>query len=227
MMNFDSLEQMNSILIRCKKCPRLVKFREEVALRKSRYLGEKFWSKPVPGFGNINAKLLVLGLAPAATGGNRTGRVFTGDKSASFLFSCLYDTGLSNMADSVSVDDGLVVEGLYITAALKCVPPNDKPAPNEMRNCEEYRYFEIRAMKNLRAVLLLGRIAFDAFKAYLKKNGKDVSGLRFSHGGTFMVDGVTVYSSYHPSPRNVNTGRIRKKDMVSLLERIKKDSLSG
>lgn len=225
-MKFNSIEQMNSVLIKCSDCPRLVKFRREVAFRKSKFYGQKFWSKPVPGFGSINSKLLILGLAPAATGGNRTGRVFTGDRSATFLFSCLYEVGLSNKSDSISIDDGLALNDLYITAALKCVPPNDKPAREELRNCEKYMDFEIESMENLRGILLLGRIAFDAFKGYLKKKGKDVSGFKFAHGASYLIDGVTIYSSYHPSPRNVNTGRLRKEDMIGLLVKVKKEVLS-
>ncbi|MEM1813716.1 MAG: uracil-DNA glycosylase family protein, partial [Thermoplasmatales archaeon] len=117
-MKFNSLSEMNSVLVQCTRCPRLVKFRVEVASMRKKFSGEDFWSKPVPGFGDINSRLLILGLAPAATGGNRTGRVFTGDKSASFLFSCLYEVGISNKPDSISIDDGLILKDAYITAVL-------------------------------------------------------------------------------------------------------------
>ncbi len=225
-MSFKSLEEMNSKLVRCRRCPRLVKFRVAVAKRNSRFLGESFWSRPVPGFGNIDSRLLILGLAPAATGGNRTGRVFTGDKSASFLFSCLYDVGLSNKPDSVSKDDGLRLEDLYITAVLKCVPPSDKPTRQELSNCSDYREFEIEHMKNLKVILTLGKIAFDICKAYYKSKGYDVSGLVFKHGAAYRLGGVWLYASYHPSPRNVNTGRLTKVRFVNVLSEIRDKFLS-
>lgn len=225
-MKFKSLSQMNSKLITCERCPRIVRFRVEVAKRNSRFLGEEFWSKPVPGFGNFDSKLLVLGLAPAATGGNRTGRVFTGDKSASFLFSCLYKVGLSNLPDSVSRDDGLQLENLYTTAVLKCVPPGDKPLPEELENCRDYREFEIENMKNLRVVLALGKIAFDTFKGYLRKRGFDVSKMHFSHGARYAAGRIHLYGSYHPSPRNVNTGRLTEDMLIRILEEIKENFLT-
>jgi uracil-DNA glycosylase family 4 len=225
-MKFETLEEMNSKLIMCTRCPRIVKFRVEVANRRSRFLGEEFWSKPVPGFGNIDSELLILGLAPAATGGNRTGRVFTGDKSASFLFSCLYEVGLSNRPDSISRDDGLKVEKLYTTAVLKCVPPGDKPERDELENCREYREFEIERMKNLKVVLALGKIAFDTFKGYAKSGGYDVSEMQFKHGVGYPVGNVWFYGSYHPSPRNVNTGRLTKQEFMRVLREIKERFLS-
>ncbi|MEM0127623.1 MAG: uracil-DNA glycosylase [Thermoplasmatales archaeon] len=225
-MRFNSIYEMNSTLIKCKRCPRLVRYRVEVASKRKKFLGEKFWSKPVPGFGDIGSRLLILGLAPAATGGNRTGRVFTGDKSASFLFSCLYEVGISNLRDSVSIDDGLMLRDAYITAVLKCVPPNDKPDRNEMDNCSDYLQFEIESMGNLKAVLTLGSIAFDRFKLYLKGKGYDVRAMKFSHGKRYDVGGLSVYCSYHPSPRNVNTGKLRKDDMISLLKTIE-DNISS
>lgn len=220
-MKFQSLDGMNSVLIRCIRCPRLVKFREEVAGRRSKFQGETFWSKPVPGFGDINSNLLILGLAPAATGGNRTGRVFTGDKSASFLFSCLFGVGLSNKPDSLFKNDGLRLENAYLTAVLKCVPPEDKPLREELLNCEDYLSFEIDSMKNLKAILALGKVAFDSYKNYLRKTGKKVSHLTFGNGKNYDIDGVRLYCSYHPSPRNVNTGRLGRNDMVVLLTTIR------
>ena len=219
-MKFNSLSEMNSVLVQCTRCPRLVKFRVEVASMRKKFSGEDFWSKPVPGFGDINSRLLILGLAPAATGGNRTGRVFTGDKSASFLFSCLYEVGISNKPDSISIDDGLILKDAYITAVLKCVPPNDKPMREEMDNCSDYLRFEIESMKKLRAVLVLGNIAFERFKLYLKSNGYNVKSWKFAHGIRYEIGNISVYCSYHPSPRNVNTGRLKREDMVSLLREI-------
>ena len=225
-MKFKSVEEMNSTLINCTRCPRIVKFRVEVANRGSRFVGEEFWSKPVPGFGNIRSKLLVLGLAPAATGGNRTGRVFTGDKSASFLFSCLYEVGLSNRPDSVSKDDGLWLDALYLTPILKCVPPGDKPSKEELESCRDYREFEFESMDNLSVVLALGRIAFDSFKGYLKSKGFDVSMMQFKHGTGYFVGNIWFYGSYHPSPRNVNTGRLSRKELIDVLLEIKEKFLT-
>lgn len=221
-MSFGTLDNMNSTLIKCERCPRLVEFREKVATRRNRFSDEIFWSKPVLGFGEIGSRLLILGLAPAATGGNRTGRVFTGDKSASFLFSCLYEIELSNKADSVSKDDGLVLKELYLTAVLKCVPPGDKPSREELKNCEDYLSFEIESMKNLKAVLVLGKVAFDSYRKYLKAKGVVVSDIVFGHGLSYSIDGVRLFCSYHPSPRNVNTRRLTKDGMISLLNEIKK-----
>lgn len=219
-MKTESIEEMNSRLVGCERCPRIAKFRVEVASRRSRFLGDEFWSKPVPGFGNEESKLLVLGLAPAATGGNRTGRVFTGDKSASFLFSCLHEVGLSNKPDSTSREDGLVLDDLYLTAVLKCVPPGDKPTNLELENCREYLELEIQSMKSLKVVLALGRIAFDAFRKYLKSEGFDVSDIHFKHGVGYRVGGIWFYGSYHPSPRNVNTGRLSRQALVDVLREI-------
>ncbi|MGC8644901.1 MAG: uracil-DNA glycosylase [Thermoplasmata archaeon] len=226
-MKFSSIEEMNGVLVRCERCPRLVRYRVEVAGMRKRFSGEKFWSRPVPGFGNINSRLLILGLAPAATGGNRTGRVFTGDKSASFLFSCLYQVGLSNKPDSISVDDGLRLEDAYITAVLKCVPPGDKPEREEMDNCRDYLEFEIESMKNLKAILALGSVAFGRLKLYLKSRGYSVDSMSFVHGRRYEVGGISIYPSYHPSPRNVNTGKLRREDMVSLLLSIKREISSS
>ncbi len=219
---FSSIEEMNGILINCRKCPRLVKFREDVALRKNRFFGEKYWSKPVPGYGDINGKLLILGLAPAATGGNRTGRIFTGDKSAQFLVRCLYKTGFTNMDRSEKIDDGLVYYSTYVTAVLKCVPPNDKPNRDEIENCFPYLRFEIDSMKNLKAILVLGRIAFDVLKKYFKEKGIDIRNVEFKHGESFSVNGIRIFLSYHPSPRNVNTGRINEESFIRVLEEIKR-----
>jgi len=220
-MNFKNLDEMNEILVNCKKCPRLVEFRESVSKRKNRFFGEQYWSRPVPGYGDHNGHLLILGLAPAATGGNRTGRIFTGDKSAEFLVSCLYKTGFTNMERSEKKDDGLVYYDTYVTAVLKCVPPNDKPTRDELENCSPYLNFEIVTMKNLKAILVLGRIAFDSLKRYYRNKGFDVDGLDFKHGKYYDIDNIRIYCSYHPSPRNVNTGRIKSEDLIDILMEIR------
>ncbi|MCL5680558.1 MAG: uracil-DNA glycosylase [Candidatus Thermoplasmatota archaeon] len=220
-MQFSEIGELNTVLVNCRECKRLVEFRERVAQRPGRFLGTEFWSRPVPGFGDIHGKILILGLAPAATGGNRTGRVFTGDKSATFLISSLNRVGLANKADSVSRDDGLILFDMYITAVLKCVPPEDKPSTQELENCKKYFFNEIYLMKNLRAVVVLGRVAFNSYLKYLKASGKDVNGIEFKHGKHYDLNGIRLYCSYHPSPRNVNTGRLKREDFVSLLLEIK------
>ncbi|MDP8011939.1 MAG: uracil-DNA glycosylase [Thermoplasmata archaeon] len=221
-MEFKSLEEMNELLINCMKCPRLVEFRKSVALRKNRFYGEIYWSRPVPGFGNHDGKLLILGLAPAATGGNRTGRIFTGDKSAQFLVNCLYKVGFTNKSTSENANDGLIYYDAYVTAVLKCVPPNDKPTLDELNNCSPYMEYEIETMKNLKAILVLGRIAFESLKRYLKKKGINIQGMEFKHGTFYEIDNnKRIYCSYHPSPRNVNTGRIKSDDLINILNDIK------
>ncbi len=220
-MKFSSIEEMNKEMIECKLCSRIVKFREEVAKRPGRFFGDNFWSKPVPGFGQSDAKLLILGLAPAATGGNRTGRIFTGDKTASFLISSLYEVGLSNKPDSVSKDDGLIIENTYLTAALKCVPPGDKPKREELINCSRYLHFELDNLKNLNAVLVLGKIAFDSYINYLRYKGYNTNGIKFGNGLFYDINGVRLFCSYHPSPRNVNTGVLKRDNFIKNLREIK------
>ncbi|MEM3304055.1 MAG: uracil-DNA glycosylase [Thermoplasmata archaeon] len=217
---FKNLEEMNNELIKCEKCPRLVKFRKSVAERKNRFFGETYWSKPVPGFGDINGKLLILGLAPAATGGNRTGRIFTGDKSAEFLVSCLYDVGITNQPISIGRDDGLIYFKTYITAAVKCVPPNDKPSTEEMKNCLPYLEFEINNMKNLRVILVLGRVAFQSLKMYFNNRGIRIKD-EFSNRKIIEVNNIKIFMHYHPSPRNVNTGRVERNEFIEFLKIIK------
>lgn len=211
---------MNEELIKCRLCQRLVKFRVDVADRPGKFKDEKFWSRPVPGHGDPEGRILILGLAPAATGGNRTGRVFTGDKSSEFLVSSLYEVGLSNMDSSESRDDGLQYIDTYVSAALKCVPPLNKPAREELENCSRYLDFEIDSMKNLKAVLVLGRIAYDSFIGYLKRRNYDVSKVKFAHGSYYDVARMRLYCSYHPSPRNVNTGKMSKESFTGILRNI-------
>ena len=220
-MKYKNMQEFNKKLIECRKCDRLVRFREEVSGRNSRYAGENFWSRPVPGFGDISGSILVLGLAPAATGGNRTGRVFTGDKSSDFLVSCLHEVGISNIPTSTSIDDGLEYYDTYITAVLKCVPPNDKPAGEEINNCSEYLEFEIDSMSNLKVVLTLGTVAHTGFNKYLRKKGFDTRGKKFVHGEVYDYGKFKEVCCYHPSPRNVNTGRLSRKQFIDVLWKVK------
>ena len=221
----NNLITLNRKIIKCKKCDRLVKFRTKVATEKRKqFINETYWGKPVTGYGDPNAQLLIIGLAPAAHGGNRTGRVFTGDKSADFLFKCLFKAKLSNQPNSDYRDDGLKLYNTYLTPALKCVPPGDKPTSTELRTCFIYLRTEFHLLSNVNIILALGKIAFDACLKFYKENfpikSKDHV---FSHGGKFRLpDNKILISSYHPSPRNVNTRRIDISKMVLLLEEVKK-----
>ncbi|PPR47951.1 MAG: hypothetical protein CFH19_00039 [Alphaproteobacteria bacterium MarineAlpha5_Bin9] len=224
-MIFKNFNQLNKSIIKCNKCKRLVKFRTKIALEKRKqYLDETYWGKPVHGYGDLDAKLLIIGLAPAAHGANRTGRVFTGDKSANFLFKCLYKARFSNQNNSDHGNDGLNLYNTYLTLALKCVPPGDKPTSYELKTCFTYLKSEFDLLKKSIVILALGKIAFDACVNFYKERydikNKDYF---FSHGGKFLMpDGKLLIGSYHPSPRNVNTKRIDQKKMLLLLNNIKK-----
>ncbi len=221
-----TLSKLNKSIIQCRKCNRLVNFREKIALEKRRqYFDQDYWGKPITGYGDIKAKLLMVGLAPAAHGGNRTGRVFTGDKSADFLFKCLFEAGFSNQALSVNKNDGLKLNNLYLTTALKCVPPEDKPTSVELKTCFNFFSEEISSLKNITIILALGKIGHDACVNYYKQQydikNKDFI---FSHGSkNKLPDNKILIGSYHPSPRNVNTGRIDQNKMVNLLNKVKEE----
>ena len=221
-MNIDRLEKT---VIGCRKCDRLVQFREKIAIEKRKaYSNWEYWGKPVPGYGSEKAKIMILGLAPAAHGGNRTGRVFTGDRSADFLFKCLHHVGLSNQANSDHRNDGLKLDG-YITAAVKCVPPGDKPTSEEKENCEVFLNKEFKMLKNMKIVLGLGKIGFDSCLKYIsKKYPIKMKDYKFGHGVRYeMPNKLILFGSFHPSPRNVNTGRLNFEMMVEFLEKIKSE----
>ena len=217
--------KLNRDIINCKKCNRLVLFRSKIAKEKRKqFINEIYWGKPITGYGDPKAKLLMVGLAPAAHGGNRTGRVFTGDRSADFLFKCLFKAKLANQPNSDYKDDGLKLFNTYLTAALKCVPPADKPTSTELKTCFLYFKKEINLLKNVNIILALGKIAFDACLGFYKEDfsikNKDYV---FFHGSKYRLpDNKLLVGSYHPSPRNVNTGRININKMVKLLQEIKK-----
>ncbi len=219
-----TLRNLNKTITHCTKCDRLVNFREKIAKEKRKqYIDQIYWGKPITGYGDQKAKLLMVGLAPAAHGGNRTGRVFTGDKSADFLFSCLYKTGFANQPNSTNKNDGLVLKNMYLTTALKCVPPEDKPTSKELKTCFNYFNEEISYLKNVSIIVALGKIGYDAclnyYKQYYEIKNKDFI---FSHGSkNILPDKKLLIGSYHPSPRNVNTGRINQNKMVKLLNSIK------
>jgi uracil-DNA glycosylase family 4 len=199
-------------VVACRKCARLVEYREEVARKKRRAFREwKYWGKPVPGFGDPRAKLFILGLAPAAHGGNRTGRVFTGDRSGDFLYAALHRTGFANQATSVKRDDGLQLKNAYIAAAVRCAPPANKPLPREVVNCRGYLERELAILKP-KAVLALGKIAWDAYLEILKQEGAIASRAQFSfgHGAEVKLPGgrPRLFGAYHPSQQNTQTGKL-------------------
>ena len=212
-----SSEGLRSRVIACRRCPRLVAFREGVPARAS-YAGEEYWRKPVPGFGDLGGRLLVLGIAPAASGGNRTGRPFTGDSSGRFLVRALYECGFASQPASESATDGLEYRDCYVTAAVKCAPPGDKPSTLEFANCAEYLDSEIGMMRNLRVVLTLGALSFRAYAQHLSRAGIRTRGLSFGHGKVYRVEGApAMVSCYHPSPRNTNTGKLTESMLVETI----------
>ena len=221
----DLLLRLNQEIVKCRKCKRLVTFRKKIATEKRKqFINEIYWGKPINGFGDSNAQLLMIGLAPAAHGGNRTGRVFTGDKSADFLFKCLYQAKLANQPTSNYRNDGLKLHNLYLTVALKCVPPGDKPTPLELKTCSRFFKSEINLLSKVNIIVALGKIAFDACLNFYKENYPIKNkNFIFSHGAKYKLpDRKILIGSYHPSPRNVNTGRINIKKMVKLLKEVKK-----
>lgn len=202
-MRCAKLERLNSSIIRCKRCPRLAAYIRKVGRDKvRRYVDEKYWARPLPGWGDPNARLLIVGLAPAAHGGNRTGRMFTGDSSGDWLARAMHETGFASKPTSSSRDDGLVLYDAYITAAVRCAPPGNRPLPQELASCSRYLSAELQILKNVRVVLALGKIAFDA---YCRAAGVK---LAFGHGAQHDVAGRVLLASYHPSRQNTSTGRL-------------------
>tara|TARA_B100001175_G_scaffold120164_1_gene102258 strand:- start:441 stop:1133 length:693 start_codon:yes stop_codon:yes gene_type:complete len=222
--NKTNFEKLNKNIIACNKCSRLVKFRKKISKEKRKqYLNETYWGKPITGFGDQKGKILFVGLAPAAHGGTRTGRVFTGDRSSKFLYKCLYNANISNQSKSEYRDDGLKLKKAYITTALKCVPPGDKPLKNELDNCFSFFNSEIKSLKNLKVIVALGKIAFDACKYFYKSKYKFNEKINFAHNKIYKLpNDIFLVGCYHPSPRNVNTGRIDEKKMTNLFRKVLK-----
>jgi uracil-DNA glycosylase family 4 len=214
------LSILNQEVISCNLCPRLVVYREQIAREKRRaYRDWEYWGKPVPGFGDPNARVLVLGLAPGAHGSNRTGRPFTGDASGNFLYPVLYETGFANQASAQSRDDGLLLNDLYITAAARCAPPENKPIPAELANCAPYLERELQGLKRVRVIVALGRIGFEAYLNYDKRQGRllNKGAYVFAHGAKYkMSDGRVLLASYHPSNQNTQTGKLTRPMFVSI-----------
>ncbi|MGI8980363.1 MAG: uracil-DNA glycosylase [Pirellulaceae bacterium] len=208
----DTIGRVEAEIIACCRCPRLVVWREEAAANPpARFRGEEYWAKPVPGFGDPQARLLLVGLAPAAHGGNRTGRVFTGDRSGDWLFRALHKAGFANQPNSTHRDDGLKLTNAYVAAACRCAPPDNKPLPQELANCRPFLLREIELLKNLRVLLGLGKIGFDTAFDALRALGKTTlkSRPKFAHGAEVQVnENLTLLGTFHPSQQNTFTGKL-------------------
>ena len=208
----SALGKLNRIVIQCRKCPRLLRWREACAKKPPRrYRDSDYWAKPLPGFGDPHARVLIVGLAPAAHGGNRTGRMFTGDRSGDWLYGGLHAFGFANQANSDHRGDGLKLKDCYITAAVRCAPPGNKPSRAEFARCRPYLVQELKLFSNLRVVVVLGKIAFDSFLAAYRENGGVLPKPRpkFGHGASFVLpDGLRLLCSYHPSQQNTFTGKL-------------------
>jgi uracil-DNA glycosylase family 4 len=209
-----SLIELNETIIRCRRCPRLVRWRESVAKTPPRrYRGMAYWARPLPGFGDPAARLLIVGLAPAAHGGNRTGRIFTGDRSGDWLYGALYTHGFANQPASIAVGDGLELKDCYITAAVRCAPPANKPSRAEFERCRPYLVRELELLCRVKVVIALGKIAFDSFLMAYRENGRVVPTPRppFKHGSLIALpDGTKLVASYHPSQQNTFTGKLTR-----------------
>ncbi len=225
-MELFDLERLNRRIIDCTRCPRLTAYRKVAPVR-AEFKGQSYWRRPLSGFGDSAARVLFVGLAPAAQGGNRTGRVLTGDETGAFLMRCLYRTGFANQPYSRSIDDGLVLTGCYLTAAVKCVPPQNRPLPIEFEACSSYLENEIFLLKDLRIIVALGQGAYKACSGFLKKASKSSEKMApFGHGVSFQLPGwPRLYGSYHPSPRNTYTGKLTESMMIALLKEVKSASL--
>src|SRR5271163_1766072 len=224
--NSNLLRVLSDEVTSCRKCPRLVVYREKVAREKRRMFREwAYWGKPVPGFGDPDAGLLILGLAPAAHGANRTGRVFTGDRSGDFLYAALHKAGFANQPTSQRRDDGLQLKNAYIAATIRCAPPANKPLPSEITNCRGYLVRELEILRP-RAVLALGKIAWDAYLEVLKQRGliKSRAAFHFAHGAEAEMPGgsARLFGVYHPSQQNTQTGRVTPAMYAQVLRRIRR-----
>ena len=221
------LHSLQKQVIACRRCARLVLYCRKVAKEKRRmFRDHEYWGRPVPSFGDPAAELLILGLAPAAHGANRTGRMFTGDRSGEFLYRALHEAGFASRPESLSRDDGLTLRNCYITASLRCAPPQNKPRPEELRNCQPYFEMEIELLKRVRAVLALGRIAFDTYLRVVsgRIDFPRRSSFQFAHGASFALPGglPRLFASYHPSQQNTQTGRLTREMLRAVFNDIQR-----
>lgn len=213
-----SITTLNKKIENCAKCPRLAEYIREVAKNKvRRFADHDYYGKPLSGFGDVNARLLIVGLAPAAHGGNRTGRMFTGDSSGDWLAKVMYRYGFASIPTSQSPDDGLLLRNAYITAAVRCAPPQNKPTKEEMNTCFDYLQQEFDILKNVTMILCLGKIAYDATCKLIK-----VKPQKFGHNRLFEFDSIKVLTSYHPSKQNTQTGRLTWKDWSAVFQKAKR-----
>jgi uracil-DNA glycosylase family 4 len=218
----DALELLERRVTRCRRCPRLVAWREEVArTRRAAYAEEEYWGRPLPGFGDPDARILIVGLAPAAHGGNRTGRIFTGDRSGDWLFAALWRVGLANQPQSISRDDGLRLRGCWISAVVRCAPPANRPLPAERDNCLPYLERELELLQSVEVFVCLGGFAWDgALRALSAHTGQSVRPRpRFAHGAQVAVGRWQLLGCYHPSQQNTFTGRLTEPMMDDVLGR--------
>jgi len=225
-MSKTKLDGIQNDIVGCRICPRLVEHRETMAMLKTkRFAEEDYWGRPVPAFGDPNAELLIVGLAPAAHGANRTGRMFTGDRSGDWLFEAMHKFGFANLPTSTSVDDGLQLTNAYITAVVRCAPPANKPNRTEIEACRTYLLRELEALVNLRVVVALGKIGFDGFLATWAESGGEVSRPKpkFAHLAQYqLAGGLTLMASYHPSQQNTFTGRLTRPMFHAVFREAKK-----
>jgi len=217
------IDQLNRKVVQCRKCPRLVRWREAAAKKPPRrYLGVEYWARPLPGFGDPKARLLIIGLAPAAHGGNRTGRMFTGDRSGDWLYGALHGAGFANQPHSMHRGDGLELEDCYITAAVHCAPPGNKPSVSEFHRCRPYLVEELKLFRDAKVIIALGKIAFDSFLSAYQDSGGVLLKPRpkFGHGvAVHLGNGQLLLCSYHPSQQNTFTGKLTRPMFRSIFER--------
>ena len=227
-MSFDTLAQLNEAIVACERCPRLIEHCRRVAVEKRRaYRDQDYWGRPVPGVGDPRARVLMVGLAPAAHGANRTGRMFTGDGSGDFLIPALYRAGFVSQPVSTHRGDGLQFHDLYLAAAAHCAPPANKPAPREIANCRPYLVRHLGLLREVRVIVALGRIGFDALLAALAESGVAPGSARpaFGHGAEHTLGRYVLVASYHPSRQNTQTGRLTAGMLDAVLARVR--SLAG
>lgn len=226
MKSLQTFQVVNEQIIRCRLCPRLVEYREAVARKKRwQFQDWTYWGRPVPGSGDPDASLFVVGLAPAAHGGNRTGRIFTGDRSGDWLYEALYRYGFANQSESIHRDDGLRLTDCYIAAVVRCAPPDNKPLPSEFDHCRSYLLAELRLLKEVRVVVALGKIAFDHFLKACRELGYPVPSPvpTFGHGVMYALPwSATLLGSYHPSQQNTFTGKLTRPMFHAVFRRARK-----
>ena len=223
-----ALEKLQDTVIRCRKCPRLVAYLQEVRAHKpKRFQDWDYWSKPLPSFGDPDARVLIVGLAPAAQGGNRTGRMFTGDRSGEWLFNALYKFSFANQPNSLRKDDGFKLNDCYITATIRCAPPQNKPLPEEIENCRPYFLKELDLLEKIKVIVPLGQIAFTQTLKSLRLKGFNIPSLSFGHGKIYSLrtpnsQFLTLITTYHPSQQNTQTGKLTRPMFHQIFEMVRK-----